>query len=152
MNQMILWGILVIPWFLLLLLDKQRVKRFFTVGLFAALMMTIAYQVAEKMHWWTVQENVFFLTSMGATIYCLHIVITIFVFYLTYPGFILYIIVNIILDLIHGYVIVPFLAKIGLYNLYDISHFGLFLVMTTVAIILYLFQRLLDFIFEESPA
>jgi hypothetical protein len=54
MNQMILWGILVIPWFLLLLLDKQRVKRFFTVGLFAALMMTIAYQVAEKMHWWTV--------------------------------------------------------------------------------------------------
>lgn len=63
MNQIILWGILVIPWFLLLLLDKQRVKRFFTVGLFAALMMTIAYQVAEKMHWWTVQENVFFLLA-----------------------------------------------------------------------------------------
>lgn len=76
---------------------------------------------------------------MGVMIYCFYIVIMIFVFYFMYFGFILYIIVNVILDLIYGYVIVFFFVKIGFYNLYDISYFGFFFVMIIVVIIFYLF-------------
>lgn len=88
------------PWFLLLPLDSQRVKRFMPAGLFVAVLYTVIFQIAEVWNWWDVHEenNIFFLTNISSFVYGFLIVITIYMFYFTYSNFWLFLIANWIID------------------------------------------------------
>jgi hypothetical protein len=151
MAQVISWMFFLLPWVLLLPLNSSRVKRFAPAGLFSALFITIIFQVAEKWNWWTVTNNLFFLTNISSFVYGFLIVATIFVFYFTYPSFLLYMMVNFIIDAMQAFIISPFIfIKSGLYDFHKINAFGLFLLMILVATLNYFYQRWQDTAFDKT--
>lgn len=141
------------PWFLLLPLDSQRVKRFMPVGLFVAVLYTVIFQIAEVWNWWDVHEenNIFFLTNISSFVYGFLIVITIYMFYFTYPNFWLFLIANWIIDFIQALIISPFIfQKVGLYTMNNMSNFGLFVMIAITVPVVYLYQRWQDSALRQS--
>lgn len=59
-NQILLWTLLIAPWFLLFFLKKNKLRRFFPAGIFGSLVSTFVFQLAE-FHWWEIQENIILL-------------------------------------------------------------------------------------------
>lgn len=145
MAQIILWITFLGPWFILLFLDKKRVKHFLSVAFFTVFIASIWWQVAEKNNWWEITENIFCLTSISAFNYGLLPVATILVFYFTYPKAWLFFVVNIVIDAIQAFIISPFVfQKFGLYKMVNMSDFGLYLLILSYLPIIYIFQRLYD--------
>lgn len=153
MGQIISWILFIAPWFLLLPLDSQRVKRFMPVGLFVAVLYTVIFQIAEVWNWWDVHEenNIFFLTNISSFVYGFLIVITIYMFYFTYPNFWLFLIANWIIDFIQALIISPFIfQKVGLYTMNNMSNFGLFVMIAITVPVVYLYQRWQDSALRQS--
>ena len=150
MAQVISWIFFLLPWVLLFPLNSSRVKRFTPAGLFSALFITIIFQIAEKWNWWTVTNNLFFLTNISSFVYGFLIVATILVFYFTYPSFLLYMIFNLIIDAIQAFIVSPLFIKSGLYDFHKINALGLFLLMIFVASINYFYQRWQDTAFSKT--
>ncbi|MBM7703900.1 hypothetical protein [Metabacillus iocasae] len=69
MAHFVMWFLLIGPWFLLFFFDTERMKRFVPVGIFAALLLTIVFQIAQRYEWWIIHDNLFFLTNMTPFIY-----------------------------------------------------------------------------------
>ncbi len=153
MGQIVSWVIFLAPWLLLLPLDSQRVKRFMPVCLFMAVLYTILFQMAEVWNWWEVHEtnNIFFLTSISSFVYGFLIVVTLYMFYFTYPNLWLFLISNWIIDLIQALIISPFIfQRVGLYSMKNMSNFGLFVMIAVTVPIVYLYQRWQEGTFEEK--
>lgn len=153
MGQIVSWFIFLAPWLLLLPLDSQRVKRFMPVSLFMAVLYTILFQMAEVWNWWDVHEtnNIFFLTSISSFVYGFLIVVTLYMFYFTYPNLWLFLISNWIIDLIQALIISPFIfQRVGLYSMKSMSNFGLFVMIAVTVPIVYLYQRWQEGAFEEK--
>ncbi|AEI41105.1 hypothetical protein [Paenibacillus mucilaginosus] len=47
LNQLILWSLLIIPWFSLLFMDTTKLRRFFPVALLVTVINTLFYQAAS---------------------------------------------------------------------------------------------------------
>ncbi|MFD1169831.1 MULTISPECIES: hypothetical protein [Bacillaceae] len=153
MGQIISWILFIAPWFLLLPLDSQRVKRFMSVGLFVAVLYTVIFQIAEVWNRWDVHEenNIFFLTNISSFVYGFLIVITIYMFYFTYSNFWLFLIANWIIDFIQALIISPFIfQKVGLYTMNNMSNFGLFVMIAITVPVVYLYQRWQDSALRQS--
>ncbi len=147
MAQFIMWVLLIAPWFLLPFFDTERVKRFFPVALFAVLILTIVFQIAEKLKWWVVKENIFFLTNITPFVYGAFLVGTVLIFYFSYPRFKVYMVLNIVFDLFQAYVMHHIFIWFGIYEVHNINSIGLFLLMTSIAVIIYLYQKWQDTVF-----
>jgi hypothetical protein len=145
MANILLWVLFIAPWFVLLLLDRRRVKRFISVAFFTLLMTSIYWQVAEVYEWWKIEQNLFFLTNISAFNYGFLPIATILVFYFTYPNTWLFFGVNMAMDAFQALVVSPFFfEKIGLYKMINMTNFGLFLLLYSMVPILYLYQRWYD--------
>lgn len=70
------------------------------VGLFAALVLTVVFQIAEKLDWWIIKENIF--------------------------------------------------EWIEIYEVNHINSIGLFFLMISIAIIIYLYQKWQDEVFKDE--
>ena len=102
--------------------------------------------MAEVWNWWTVKENVFFLTNISSFTYGLLPVTTILVFYFCYSNILLFFGVNIILDAIQAFIISPFVfEKFGLYTLNNMNNFGLYIAIISHLPIIYLYQKWYDY-------
>ncbi len=145
-----MWILLIGPWFLLLFFDKERVKRFFPVGVFAAIILTIVFQIAERFNWWVIKENIFFLTNITPFVYGAFLVGTILIFYISYSRFTIYLILNIVFDLFQAFVMHPVFIWAGIYEERNINSIGLFFLMLSIAVIIYLYQKWQDTIVKES--
>ncbi|VBB06244.1 Hypothetical protein LUCI_1462 [Lucifera butyrica] len=142
MADILSWALLITPWFLLLLLDLRRVKRFLSVAFFTLVLTSITWQLAETYDWWKIEHNLFFLTNISAFNYGFLPIATIFVFYFTYPNVWLFFGANLAMDAFQAFVVSPFIfEKIGLYQMLRMSDFGLFLLLYSMVPILYLYQR-----------
>lgn len=151
MGQVISWIVLILPWFLLIPLDSNRVRNFLSVAFFTFLLNTIYFQMAEVWNWWTVTTNVFFLSNISSFTYGLLPVTTILVFYYFYPNLWLFFGVNIILDAVQAFIISPFIfEKFGLYELDTMRNFGLFLAILSHLPIIYLYQKWYDSIINKK--
>ncbi|MFP3727607.1 hypothetical protein [Priestia filamentosa] len=150
MAQIILWLLLVGPWFLLPLFNKERIKRFMPVGLFAALVLTVVFQIAEKLDWWIIKENIFFLTNITPFVYGAFLVGTVIIFYLSYPSFIFYMVLNLLFDLFQAFVVHPIFEWTEIYKVNHINSIGLFFLMISIAILIYLYQKWQDEAFKDE--
>jgi hypothetical protein len=140
MEQLLPWLVLILPWFLLLPLDFKRVRRFVPVTLFWFFCGSIIFQMAGVFDWWTITNNVFFLTFIPSFAYGFIPVVTIFVFHFFYPNVWLYFSINFLLDAVQAFVISPLIFERYLYEL-TIPNAGLFLIIFSLAPVIYLFQR-----------
>lgn len=150
MKQLLWWGLLILPWFLLLFFDKNRIKRFFPVLLLSIVLNSILYQLAEKLNWFFVKENLPFLTDITPTVYGMFAVGTLLIFYFTYGKFWLYFIVNLLFDIFQSYVVTPFYGKLGLFERQEMNGFESLLIMTLMALIFYLYQKWQDTVMLKS--
>lgn len=150
MAQVIMWFLLIGPWFLFLFFDIERVKRFFPVGLFAALILTIVFQIAERFSWWIIKENLLFLTNITPFVYGAFLVGTVLIFYLSYPSFKLYMIFNILFDLFQAFIMHPFFVWHGIYEEGKMNSIRLFLLMLSIAVIIFFYQKWQDTAFKDS--
>ncbi len=142
MTQVALWATFIVPWFLLIPLDMKRVKQFLSVAFLTLVLTSIYWQTAEVMNWWTITNNLFFLSNISAFNYGFLPVVTIYLFYFTYPKTLLFFIVNIILDAFQAFVVSPFIfEKLGFYKMNTLSNFGLFIMIVSLVPIIYLYQR-----------
>ncbi len=142
MVQLALWATLIVPWFLLIPLDIKRVKPFLSVAFFTLLLTSIYWQIAEVMNWWTIPNNLPFLTNISAFNYGLSPVVTIYLFYFTYSRAVLFFAANIAADAFQAFVISPFIfEKLGFYKMGTMSNLGLFLIIVSLVPIIYLYQR-----------
>nr|WP_243237438.1 hypothetical protein [Heliobacterium chlorum] len=130
---------------MLIPLNKKRMKNFLSVAFFTTIVDTILFQTAEVLNWWNVLNNVPFLTSVSSFTYGFLPVTTIIIFYFTYPNIWLFLGVNLIIDAIQAFIISPYIfMKVGLYQLINMSNFGLFLLLIAHLPIIFLYQRWYD--------
>lgn len=145
MGQILSWLLLVGPWLIIFFLNKKRVKHFLSVAFFTLIINTIHFQMAQVWDWWTITDNVPFLTSVSSFAYGLLPVTTLLVFYFTYPKPWLFFGVNIAMDAFQAFIISPYVfEKVGLYQMTGMSHFGLFLLIVSILPIIYIYQKLYD--------
>ncbi|MCK0471687.1 hypothetical protein [Halalkalibacter sp. APA_J-10(15)] len=136
------WFLILAPWPLLIPLNSTRVRQFVSVAFFTFILNSIIFQMAEIYNWWEITNNVPFLTSIASFSYGFLPVITIIVFYFTYPNPWLFFGVNLFIDTFQAFVISPFVfEKIGLYELNTINHFGLFLLILVNVPFIYFYQK-----------
>ncbi|MDQ0252706.1 hypothetical protein J2S74_000078 [Evansella vedderi] len=145
MEQILPWVLIVAPWFLLLPLDSIRVRRFMSVAFLIVVITTITHQLAEIYNWWTVTSDFPFLTNVSTFAYGLLPVVTILMFYFTYPNIWLFFGVNIVFDAFQAFVISPFVfERFGLYRMEEMSNFGLFILIIILVPVIYFYQRWYD--------
>jgi hypothetical protein len=142
MTQLLLWFLLIVPWFLLIPLDKKRVKHYLSVVFFTIFLSTIQWQMADVWNWWTIINNVFFLKNILSFTYGFLPVTTMLVFYFTYHNVWLFFGTNIIIDAFQAFIVSPFVfEKFGLYKLNNMSNLGLFLMLLSLVPIIFLYQK-----------
>jgi hypothetical protein len=145
MTQFVLWATFIGPWFLLIPLDVKRVKQFLSVAFFTLVLTSIYWQTGEVYNWWTIKNNIFFLSSISAFNYGFLPVVTIYIFYFTYSKPLLFFMVNIILDAIQAFVISPFIfEKLQFYKMDTMNNLGLFIIILSLLPIIYFYQRWYD--------
>jgi hypothetical protein len=149
-NRILLWTVFILPWILLIFFDKKRIKRFMPAGLFSALIMTIIFQLAERLNWWVVKETIFPLTNTTPFVYSFYIVVPVIVLYFTFNSFLIYMLVNAIIDAIYAFGITKWMEYLGIYEFNNINSFGRFLFMQIVAVLIYLFQKWQDEAFSDN--
>ncbi|WP_331460448.1 hypothetical protein [Gracilibacillus suaedae] len=140
MNQIILWGMFLIPIASLVLVGDKTFKRFLPVALFVTVINTLIYQAAYHYNWW--REPGLFAWDKVANIpwvYSAYLVATIWIFKFTYGKFIAYIITILILDGAYIYLWYPIQQKLGLAT-GEMSPHITYLTMIGVALLIYLFQ------------
>lgn len=145
MANFLLWLSFIAPWFLLILLDMKRVKKFLSVAFFTLVLTSIYWQIAQVYGWWKIGSNLFFLTNISAFNYGFLPVTTILVFYFTYPKAWLFFGANIAMDAFQAFIVSPYLfERLGLYSLYKMNNLGLFLLLLSFLPIIYFYQRWYD--------
>lgn len=143
------WFLFIVPWFLIVPLNPLRVRRFLSVSFFIVLITSIFFQVAKEFNWWSITNNIFFLTDVSSFNYGLLPVTTILMFYFFYPNPWLFFGANIIADAIQAFIISPFIfEKIGLYQMESMNNFGLFLIIIIHVPLIYGYQKWYDKVFS----
>lgn len=153
MVYVLLWMILIIPWLSLFLIKKHELKRFMPASILASLLVTIIFEMSYVYNWWTVQKAIAqwgHITSIPL-VYGAFLIGTIWIFRYTFDkGFWFYIIANAIVDALYAFIGLNILIYFGIYRLENMGNFGIFLLMTILALIVYLYQRWQDTIMKKE--
>ena len=150
-NKMILWSFLLLPWPTLFFLGKETVKRYMPVAIFVSLLVTILFEVAHALKWWVMIEWIVpwgYITNVSF-VYGIFLVGTIWIFRFTYRNFYLYMATNLVIDGLFAFVFSN-LFEGRIYKLVNFNQFQVFLLMTGLALTIYLYQRWQEGIFIRN--
>lgn len=115
-NQVILWSMIILPWFTLFLMRKEDIKRLMPVGLFAALTSIIFVEAGQTLGLFVYGETAYPLKT-PAYIFGLNIITTMWLFYFTYGRFWTYLAIDIVLNFGFIYLFhVNFLGSKGIFQ------------------------------------
>lgn len=139
-KQILLWAMVILPWFTLIFMKKEDIKRFMPVGLFSSLISIIAVEIGQNLGWFAFGETAYpFKTP--AYIWGLNIVTTIWLFYFVYGRFWLYLMIDTALNfgfiyLFHVYL----LGKMGVFHEVGITPWENALITTAFGVLTYGYQ------------
>ncbi|MEL3971840.1 hypothetical protein AAEO50_06040 [Rossellomorea oryzaecorticis] len=148
LNKLILWFILIAPWFSLFFLKKEVVKRFIPVSLLASFIMIVYNLVAENQNHWEI--NVSIIPSLEPAfvsgVFGAFPVITLWIFHFTFGRFWRYAVTNVIADFMFALFPIHYVLQdvLGIYTLVNINPFERFILFVAFAMILYGFQAWFD--------
>ncbi|MEI5907939.1 hypothetical protein WAK64_12825 [Bacillus spongiae] len=144
---MVLWLMLILPWLTLFFLNQRSIKRFMPVAIFASLLVTMVFEMGYVFNWWVVDEVIVpwgHITSFPLT-YGVFIPGTIWIFRFTFDkSFFVYILTNAITDAAYAFIGLKILISFGIYELKGMGHFGIFIIMMILALIIYVYQKWQD--------
>jgi hypothetical protein len=112
--KVLLWMALILPWFTLMFLNKNSIKRYMPVTVFTCLLVTIIYEIGYTYRLWTIQQPI---VSWGhitdpSFAYGVLAVGTLWVFYLTSHKFWVYVVTNTVMDAFFSFVAVAYILPL----------------------------------------
>lgn len=151
--HIVLWSMLVVPWFSLLLVKLSSVKHYMPVVLLSVLVLTVVQETAYSQKWW---ENMDWIVPWGnisnvSLIFGFFAVGTFWIFYFTYGSFWLFFLTNVAIDGLWLIFAPPYLERIQVFRFVNMGAWGLFLISIGSSLILYGYQMWQETIFQEEP-
>lgn len=147
MGKFILFIMLILPWLTLLFLNKYSTKRFMPAAILGSLLVTIVFEIGYVYEWWKIQERITpwdVITSVPL-VYGTFLVGTIWVFHFTFERkFVVYILTNILVDGFYSFIALKVLVRLGIYRLINMDNLGIFPMMLTIAVFIYVYQKWQD--------
>lgn len=150
-NKLVLWGMLVIPWFSLILMNRTSLKRYTPVAILSMLLVTVVQEIAYAFNWFVNLEKIVpwgNITNVSL-VYGMFAVATYWIFYFTYGAFWVYVLVNAIVEGIWLIAIPPLFARWHILQL-NVSAWVLFAASIATAFVLYGYQSWQDKIFQKG--
>ena len=139
-NQVILWGTLILPWLSLLFMPREDIKRYISVGFLSTIFCIIVIETGIRYAWWAIRETTFPLAVIPTYAYGLFPVFPMWLLKYTYGRFGLYLSVDIILNIVFAFVVLPWFGRIRIVDFDFTDGYIVFVFETVIAIILYGFQ------------
>ncbi|MDC3413641.1 hypothetical protein NC797_08775 [Aquibacillus sp. 3ASR75-11] len=152
LNQVLLWIGLIAPWFTLFFMKTDSIKRYMPVSVFVSLLLTIIYEIAYTFEWWTLKVYIVpwgFITNV-TFVYGIFLIGTIWIFHFTYRNFKVYLITNSIVDAIFAFGFLQLTEWLGVDEFVNLPLWGAYLIMLSLAFIIYFYQRWQEGIFRTN--
>jgi hypothetical protein len=128
-------------------------KRFMPVAILGSLLVTIVFELGYIYNWWKIQAELApwdEITSVPL-VYGVFLVGTIWIFHFTFDRkFWVYMLVNILTDGFYSFLALNILVRLGIYKLVNMGNFGIFLMMTFIAVIIYTYQKWQDSLMSRN--
>jgi hypothetical protein len=124
-------------------MKKEGIKRYISVTIFTALLVTIIYEIAYTYNWWKILVTISpwgYITNVIYS-YGSFFIGTLWIFYLTYDKFWLYLVTNIVIDGIDAFFIRSFMESRQIIHYINISKINLFFLMVGLSLVAYVFQK-----------
>ncbi len=155
LNKIILWTILIAPWFTLFFVKKEYIKRFMPAAIFASFIMIIYNVVASNQKHWVINETFIpWLKPLFVSgVFGAFPVITFWVFYYTYGNFRKYLLTNIIIDFLFAVFPIHYMFQevLGIYELVNITPWGRFVLFVFFSIVIYGYYKWQEDIIHSNP-
>jgi hypothetical protein len=150
--KLFLWGELFVPWLLLVFMKRSMIKRYMPVAIFVTLLITVVYVIAYHYKWWVLPVHLFPWSSIthDSFVFGPYLVGTLWIFRLTYPRFMLYMVTNIIVDGLFAFVFLQWTQWVGIDRLINITELELFLLYVALAAVIFVYQKWQEGIFKET--
>lgn len=155
LNKIILWTILIAPWFTLFLVKRENIKRFMPAAMCASYLMIIYNVVAKNQKHWVINETLIpWLKPLFVSgVFGAFPVITLWVFHYSYGKFWKYLITNIIIDFIFAVFPIHYLFQevLGIYELVNITLWERYILFVFFSIVIYGYYKWQEDIFHSKP-
>ncbi|UJF34613.1 hypothetical protein [Paenibacillus hexagrammi] len=153
MAKVIIWGMFIIPWLSLLLMNKSLLKNYIPVALLATVLNTIVYQLAWTYGWWHYKVTLFSWDQVAQihTVYGIFLVGTIWIFRFTFNKFWVYLLVNVGVDSVYAFGFRLLWKKLGITSGGNLPPMGSLSIMTVMALFLYVYQIWQQTAFRQEP-
>lgn len=155
LNKIVLWTILIAPWFTLFLFKKENIKRFMPAAMCASYLMIIYNVVANNQKHWVINETLIpWLKPLFVSgVFGAFPVITLWVFHYTYGKFWKYLVTNIIIDFLFAVFPIHYLFQevLGIYELVNITLWGRFILFVFFSIVIYGYYKWQEDMFHSKP-
>ncbi|MEN6389060.1 MAG: hypothetical protein ABFD04_01495 [Syntrophomonas sp.] len=138
-KQVIVWSLLILPWFSLFFLKRDEIRRFMPLALFTMVVTSIVQEAGISLNLWQVRATTYPLNQTMSYIYGLAPVVSIWIFKYTYGRFWRYMAVDALFNLGFAFIFTPWLASRGIKD-FNTSRWTLFLIVTVLSLLLYLYQ------------
>ncbi|WP_217269700.1 hypothetical protein [Neobacillus endophyticus] len=128
-------------------MPKENLKKYSPAAILAAFLVSVVYELAYHFNWWKLKNVLFSWARISDYTFILgpFLVGTVWIFHLTYRiGFVTYTCANLLLDAFFSFKFLPFLEKLGVIKLKNISHLGIYGLMLLVSLIIYPYQKWID--------
>ncbi|MDR3590460.1 MAG: hypothetical protein P4N41_12475 [Negativicutes bacterium] len=149
-NQVILWGMLILPWLTLFFMPKEDIKRWMPAALFVMVTNTLIVETGVTWKVWETHENVYPLNEMISFVYGALPVGAMWILKYTYGRFWLYTAVQIMGGLVLILFVQPMLHRRGIFVWLDekaLGGIGAFATTVVHLISVYLYQMWQEGIF-----
>lgn len=138
-NQIILWSMLILPWLTLIFMRKEEIRRYIPLALFTMVITSIVIEAGITLNLWNIRETTYPLNHTLSYVYGLAPVAAMWIFKFTFERFWLYVATDTVFNVVFAFLLTPWLANRGIKDLIT-SRFNVFLIVTGLAVLLYLYQ------------
>lgn len=150
--RIILFIIFLLPWLTLFFASSKTIRRFMPVTIFTCLLMTIIFQIAYTYKWWVIHKYIVPWGYMSdvSFIYGIFSVGTFWIFLLTFHKFLWYTVVNLIMDVVMSFIVLPSLSLLDIAEYKNISPWQYFLVTYGLSFVIYFYHKWQEKFFSED--
>ena len=149
-NQIILYSLLIFPWLTLFFMKKEDVKRYMPVALLSSLLSMLIFQSGETLKLWVTKETIYPLRALPHVI-SLNPVAVMWIFKFTYRRFILFLAVELVMNLGFAYFFLNYFLQIrGIIQLLSATPLHVFLITTIHGFLLYAYFMWQESIYAQS--
>lgn len=149
-SKTIQYILLVVPWFSLILMKNDNIRRFTPVVILTALIVTITHEIAYSLHWWELPDHITPWGNITGICYSYgsFLVGTIWIFNFTYGKFWLYFLANLVVDWLWAYPIIHFLGSWNVFQYVNFKEWNVWMLALSQGLVIYLFQMWFEKTFE----